>query len=181
MTEDFRHRHSEIVDERIQQLVAECRRQEESCRYTGANLYIWQKRAGWWRAGFLIAPVVFGGIASSQILSSYGGQIGEIMAAFFSLLAGFFPAIYVSLNLDMHVLEIARSASEFTNLRDGFRQAANIRSHAPYEEFQAEFEALMDRTDAARASAPPAPEWCFAEARKKIQEGHYDFDADKAG
>jgi hypothetical protein len=168
-----------MSDPRVQELIAECRRQEESCRYTGSNLYIWQKHASRWKAAFLIAPIVLGGIASSQILSSFGGEVGSTIAAFLSLLAGFFPAIYVSLNLDMQVAAIGRAAAEFTNLRDRFRQAANIKSHAPYDEFQAEFEVLMDRMDAVRASAPPAPEWCFEQTKEKMEKGHYDFDADK--
>src|SRR5436309_11595732 len=55
---------------------------------------------------------------------------GDFAAAFLSLLAGFFPSIYVALDMDMRHAEIARSATEFTNLRDRFRQAARIKSHA---------------------------------------------------
>jgi hypothetical protein len=95
------------------------------------------------------------------------------------VLAGFFPAIFKALNLDMHLTSIGRSATEFTNLRDRFRQAANVKSLEPYEAFQAEFEGLMDRMDAVRTAAPPSPEWCFREARKKIAKGDYDANVDK--
>jgi len=182
MAENLRDEHPEkrLIDPRVSELVAECDRQEESCRYTSASLFIWHKAARWWRSFFLIAPIVVGGVASSQILTSFGAKWGgDVIAAFLSLLAGFFPSIYVALDMDMRHAEIARAANEFTNLRDRFRQAGRIKSHGGYEEFQAEFEVLMDRMDAARAAAPPTPRWCFEKARNEIKKGHYDFDADE--
>ena len=77
----------------------------------------------------------------------------------------------------MRVVELSRAASEFTNLRDRFRQAANIGSQAPFDEFKAQFELLMDRMDAARTAAPPSPEWCFKRAQEKIKKGDYDWDS----
>lgn len=84
-----------------------------------------------------------------------------------ALLAGFFPAIYEALDMDMRVREIGTSATEFTNIRDRFRQMAAIHAHSSFDEFKAPFEQLMDRMDAARSAAPPLPEWCFKEAQKK--------------
>ena len=165
-------------DPRVNELVKECARQVESCAYTGANLYVWQKRASLWRAAFLAAPVVAAGFSTSQLFTESLGAYGKILAAFAGLLAGFFPAIFIALNMDMRVMEISRSASEFTNLRDRFRQAANVSRHAPYDEFKAEFEALMDRMDAIRSSAPPAPDWCFRETQKKMNKGDYEFSVD---
>jgi hypothetical protein len=181
MAEDLRDDYPEerVSDPRVDALIAECERQEESCRYTSASLFIWQKAARWWRSCFLVAPIVIGGIASSQVLTKFGAEWGAVIAAIFALLAGFFPSIYVALDMDMRHTEIARAANEFTNLRDRFRQAARIKSHAGYEEFQAEFEVLMDRMDAARSASPPTPRWCFESARKEIKKGRYDFDADK--
>jgi hypothetical protein len=181
MAEDIRDGHPEgrLIDPRIAELTAECARQEESCRYTGAALFIWHKSARRGRSFFLVAPIVVGGLASSQILTSFGTRWGgDVIAAFLSLLAGFFPSIYVALDMDMRHAEISRAANEFTNVRDRFRQAGRIKSHSGYDEFQAEFEALMDRMDAARAAAPPVPQWCFEQARKQIKQGRYDFDAD---
>jgi len=167
------------TDPRTAHLVRECLRQYDACRHTAAALYIWQKHARLWRAVFLIAPIILGGFAGSQILGQSAGEAGKIGAAFCSVLAGFFPAIFKALNLDMHVTSIGRSATEFTNLRDRFRQAANVKSLEPFETFQAEFESLMDRMDATRAAAPPSPEWCFRKARDKITKGDYDAHVDK--
>jgi hypothetical protein len=166
------------MDQRTQSLVRECHRQFDNCLYTAAALHIWQKHARRWRAVFLVAPIILGGFAGSQILIQFAEAPGRILAAFCSVVAGFFPAIFKALNLDMHLEGIGRAASEFTNLRDRFRQAANIKAHAPFDEFEAAFEVLMDRMDAARAAAPPVPEWCFRKAQQKITRGDYEFDVD---
>jgi hypothetical protein len=141
-------------------------------------LFAWEKRARLWRGTFLVAPIILGGFASSQLLLQVG-TYGKIAGALCGLLAGFCPAIFKALNLDMYVEGIHRAAGEFTNLRDRFRRAATVTVYAPYDEFKAEFEALMDRMDAVRASAPPSPEWCFREAQRKIGKGDYDFDIDQ--
>ncbi|MDE8345996.1 MAG: hypothetical protein POH28_07480 [Acidocella sp.] len=166
-------------DRRVNELVKECIRQAESCAYTGANLYIWQKRASMWRASFLVVPIIAAGFSTSQLFTDKLATYGKILATFSGLLAGFFPTIFIALNMDMRVMEIARSAAEFTNLRDRFRQAANVSRYSPYDEFKTEFEALMDRMDAIRTSAPPAPDWCFRETQKKMNKGDYTFTVDE--
>jgi hypothetical protein len=93
-------------------------------------------------------------------------------------LAGMFPAVSKALNLDVHLESIQRAATEFTNLRDRFRQAATVTSFAAFDEFKAEVEALMDRMDAVRTSGLPTPDWCFRKAQKRIRGGDYDFDVD---
>ena len=166
-----------MSDEIIKALVYECRRQEESCLYTSASLLEWQKYASLLKAMFLIIPIVLGGIGGAQVFGDLWGNVGKGVAVSCALVAGFFPTIYVALNMDMRVVELSRSASEFTNLRDRFRQAANIGSQSPLDEFKAQFELLMDRMDAARSAAPPSPEWCFRKAQKKIGHGDYTWDS----
>lgn len=166
------------MDNRTENLIKECRRQYDNCKYSSTSLYIWQKHARRWRAVFLVLPILLGGIAASQILNQTPWEGGKYIAAMCTVIAGFFPAIFKALNLDMHLEAIGRSAYEFTNLRDRFRQTANIASHAPFDEFHAAFEVLMDRMDAVRSIAPPVPEWCFKQAQKKIDSGDYDFDVD---
>jgi len=169
-----------MMDERSENLIKECVRQYDNCRYTASALHFWQKHARAWRTVFLIAPVILGGLGASQIWADLPGAGWKIAASLCTLCAGFFPAIFKALDLDMHMEGITRSAAEFTALRDRFRQAANIGSFAPFEEFKAQFEPLMDRMDAARAAAPPSPEWCFQKAQRKIGAGDMDFDVDAA-
>ena len=162
-----------------QALADECKRQEESCRYTAASLHIWQKHARVWKVAFIIAPIIFGGVAGSQILGLLGEGPGQFIGLFSGLLAGFFPAIYASLDMGMQVNEIGRAAAEFTSLRDRFRQLATVTAHSSFDEFNAAFEQVMDRKDALRNSAPTAPEWCFRRAQKKIARGDYTFAVDE--
>lgn len=105
-------------------------------------------------------------------------ELGKLAAALAGLAAGFFPTIFIALNMDMHVENILRAATEFTNLRDRFRQAGSISAYSTFEEFKAAFDALMDRLDAARTGAPPVPEWCFKEAQRKVERGDYVYEVD---
>lgn len=168
-----------MTDLRVDELVKECRRQEESCAYTAVGLYIWQKRSRQWKTSFIVAPIILGGLASSQIISDMPWEWTSYAAAGLALLAGFFPAIYEALGMDMRVREIGTSATEFTNLRDRFRQMAAIHANSSFDEFKAAFEQLMDRMDAARSASPPLPEWCFKEAQKKLASGDYNFAVDE--
>lgn len=169
-----------MTQQRVGELVKECRRQEESCKYTAAGLYNWQKSAQIWKNVFIVAPIVLGGIASSQLLKggSDPATWANYAAAGLALLAGFFPAIFEALGMDMRVREIGIAAGEFTNLRDRFRLLGNIGADMTFEEFQPAFEQLMDRMDAARKTAPPLPERYFRTGRAKIEAGDYDFEVD---
>ncbi|MCF2872959.1 SLATT domain-containing protein [Octadecabacter sp. G9-8] len=146
--------------------------------YTSAGLYIWQKRATLWKNIFVVAPIILGGVASSQILAGTGEGWAEYVAAGLALLAGFFPAIFEALGMDMRAREIGAAAGEFTNLRDRFRQLGNFSADATFEDLSPQFEQLMDRMDSVRQTAPPLPERFFEKGRKKIAAGDYDFKAD---
>jgi hypothetical protein len=165
------------MDERTQNLIAECKRQEESCLYTSTSLYIWLRSSRFWKRIFIVAPIIFGGLATWVVLDQ---PELKWLTALFALIAGFFPAIYEALKLDVHLDEIARHAAEYKNLQDRFRQAATITALGTHEELQAQFEQLMERMEAARTSSLTPPEWCFEKARKKIQAGHYTFSGEDA-
>lgn len=178
MAEDIRHRHTEGGMSVKNELIAECRRQQESCSFTSAALHIWLKQARVWRALFLVAPILLGGAASALIYVDGSTESGKVVAALFGLAAGFFPAIHLALKLDMGLYDIGRAATEFTNLRDRFRLAANVVSQGPEDEFTLHVEGLMDRMDSIRNSAPSIPEHCFQEAQKKMNSGDFAFDSD---
>ncbi|WP_431299932.1 hypothetical protein [Tabrizicola sp. BL-A-41-H6] len=170
-----------MTQQRVNELVKECRRQEESCKYTAAGLYNWQKTAQLWKNGFIIAPIVLGGFASSQLINDGANPATwtNYVAAGLALLAGFFPAIFEALGMDMRVREIGTAAGEFTNLRDRFRLLGNVGADMTFEELNPAFEQLMDRMDAARKTSPPLPERYFKEGRSKIEAGDYDFEIDE--
>ena len=169
-----------MTQRRVDEIVKECRRQEESCKYTAAGLHIWRKDAQLWKTIFIVAPIILGGLASSQIIIELDGTGTNYLAAVLALLAGFFPAIFEALGMDMRVREIGAAAGEFTNLRDRFRQLGNIGADMEFEELNPLFEQLMDRLDATRNSSPPLPEKFFEAGRKKIEAGDYDFAVDQA-
>ena len=182
MAEDIRNTDSaeRLIDERTSRLVAECRRQEESCLYTSTTLYLWLRKARLIRRIFVVAPVVLGAFATWSVLDQPERTWLRWLTATFALLAGIFPAVFEALKLDTQIDEIARQAALFKNLQDRFRQAATVTALARFEDFQAEFHALMDRMDESRATSITPPECCFEAARKKIGAGHYEFAADSA-
>lgn len=165
--------------ERVDELVKECDRQQDNCAYSAAALFVWKKRARLWRAVFIVAPIILGGFASSQLVLD-AGSIGAYLGALAGILAGIIPAVIKALDLDVHLDRIQQSAAEFTNLRDRFRRSGNVTRFATFDEFDAEVEALMDRMDAIRAAAPPTPEWAFKKAQAKIKAGDYAHDVDDA-
>lgn len=162
-----------------EKLIAECRRQEESCLYTSTTLYIWLREARLWRGVFIVVPIVFASVASWSILESLEAAWALWLTAGLGLIAGFLPAVRDALSLDLHVDEIARHAAQFKNLQDRFRVAADTGAAKEPDVFEAEVRDLMERLDEARKASVTPPERCFVEAQKKIAKGDYKFSVDE--
>jgi len=158
-----------------EQLIKECKRQEESCLYTSTTLYIWLKRARRYNRAFITLPIIFGGISTMSVLQD---ESNVWVTAIFALLAGILPAVYEALDFKVNVDEISCHAAEFKNLQDRFRQAAEIESLKEETSFSDHVEMLLQRLEIARGRSITPPEWCFEEARKKIKAGHYVFLTD---
>jgi hypothetical protein len=165
------------MEERTATLIAECKRQEESCLYTSTTLFEWLKSLRWWRVAFVIVPIILGGLATWPLLAKQAGY--EWMTGICALLAGLVPAIYKALNFDVSLDTLAKHAHQFKILQDRFRQAASVTAQSGFDELKAEFAKLMDRMDAARAISLTAPERFFRRAQKKVAAGHYDFSVDQ--
>jgi hypothetical protein len=67
-------------------------------------------------------------------------------------------------------------AGEFTNLRDRFRQLAEIESLKSFSEFEASFAKQRDRIEKARQRPLSPPEFCFWLAQRKWKTGDYQPD-----
>lgn len=158
-----------------EQLIKECKRQEESCLYTSTTLYIWLKWARWYDRAFIALPIIFCSISTMNLLQE---ESYIWITAIFALLAGIIPAVYKALDFKVNLDEISCLAAEFKNLQDRFRQAAEIESLKEESCFNGHVEMLLQRMEIARSRSITPPEWCFKKAREKIKGGHYDFQAD---
>jgi hypothetical protein len=71
-------------------------------------------RAGATRIVFLVMPIIFGALASWEILK--GDNKYEYLTATTALVAGIVPAVYAALKLDEHLPTAVRLAGEYKNL-----------------------------------------------------------------
>jgi hypothetical protein len=164
------------MDERTENLIAECRRQEESCLYMSTTIFEWLKSLRWWRVMFVVVPIILACVATWPLLSKATGF--EWLTGVCALLAGLIPAVYKALDLDVSLNTLAKQAHEFKTLQDRFRQAWHITALGGSDGFKAQFDALMERMDAARAASLTAPERFFRKAQRKIGKGDYEFGID---
>ncbi|MCC7085511.1 MAG: hypothetical protein IT427_10940 [Pirellulales bacterium] len=164
------------MNDQTNNMIAECRRQEESCLYTATTIFEWLKAMRWWRVGFVIVPIILGALATWPLLAK---QVGfEWVTGACALFAGLTPAVYKALDFDVSLDILAKSAHEFKILQDRFRQASSVTALGDFNIFKAEFDALMKRMDAARAGSLTPPERFFKKAQQKIKRGDYDFGVD---
>lgn len=164
------------MEEGIQNLIDECKRQEESCLYTSTSFFEWLKSLRKWRVFFVVAPIILGALATWQLLIKETGY--EWITATCALLAGIIPAVYKALNFDVSLDVIATHAHQFKILQDRFRQAWSVTALGSADNFKKEFNDLMARMDALRSSSLTTPERFFKNAQKKIMAGHYQFAVD---
>lgn len=165
------------MDERTQNLIDECRRQEESCLYMSTTIFEWLRSLRRWRVAFVVVPIVLGGLATWPLLAKKVEF--EWVTGVCALLAGLAPAVYKALDLDVSLQALASSAHQFKSLQDGFRQAWRVTSLGGFDNFMTVVDALMERMDAARAGSITAPEKFFKQAQRKINDGDYAFSIDR--
>lgn len=155
-------------------LIEECHRQSESCAYTATTFIIWLRCLRTVRVFCLVAPVVFGALATWKVLAD-----SPLWAAVFMLLTTVIPPAYRASKTDAAIEDYTLLAGEMTNLRDRFRQAAKVFSHKTFAKFEAETKPFLERQEKARRRALTPPEWCFKLAQRKHKAGHYDYDYDE--
>ena len=166
-----------MTDTRTQNIVDECKRQEESCLYTSTSLLEWLKRLRVWKALFIITPIILGGVATWPLLAHHDEY--KWFTGVCALLAGFSPALYKALDFDVSLKVIAQHAHEFKILQDRFRQAWRIAALGPFPEFKKEFDDLMLKMDDIRRASLTPPDRFFKKAQKKTAAGDYIFSVDE--
>ena len=170
---------SEHASNIVEELINECKRQEESCLFTSTIFYLWLRNSRIIRICFIVVPIILASVGTWSFLNRFDNLWILTGTALSTLLAGVTPAIFNALNLDSHVELIAKQAAIFKCLQDRFRQCWKISSQEPLAEFKTKFEMLMNQMDAAREQSITPPERYFKKARMKIESGHYAFQADK--
>jgi hypothetical protein len=164
------------MDEFTKNLVAECKRQEESCLYMSTTIFEWLKALRFWRIVFVVAPIILGSLATWQLLVEHAKFKWVIGVC--AMLAGVLPAVYKALDFDVSLDTLAKNAHQYKTLQDRFRQAGHITALGGANELKDAFIPLMSRMDEARASSLTPPERFFKKTKKKIDAGHYEFIAD---
>lgn len=164
------------MSQQIQYMVNECKRQEESCLYTSVTLFEWLKALRCWRVVFVVVPIILGAVATVPLIAHSHDY--EWLTAISAFLAGVFPAIYKALDLDVSLKNVADNAHMFKVLQDRFRQARTVTALGSAEDFNIQFDELLNRMDAARSSSLTPPERFFLQAKRKIDAGHYGFEVD---
>lgn len=165
------------MKDRIQSLVDECKRQEESCLYTSTTLYEWLKGLQFRQRTLIIMNIGLGAISASQLLIEYVKM--SFLINICGLLAGILPAVCKALNFDENLDSVKRSAAKFKIIQDRFRLLPSIIIANDFEKFHEKFEKLMESMNDERTNAPIVPERFFKKARKKIDKGHYNFRIDE--
>ena len=166
------------VDEQTQNLVLECKHQEETCLYMATTIFEWSKSVRMWRAAFVVFPILFAVLSIIPLLSTNNKM--EWFTGLFAMLAGISHAIYKALEFDLVSLDtLGKHAHKFKALQDRFHQSWCVTALSSFDEFQSEFAALMNNMDAVRTECPSPPERFFIKAQKKISIEHYKFGGDQ--
>lgn len=169
-----------IADRRVNALISECKYREVVCRHISVSLYLWLRNVRFFRRLFVMAPIIFGAVATWSILGRPEDPITNEITAILALLAGFSPALFCALKLDLHIDKIAAQAALFRALGDRFRQAGNITALGPANEFNAAFDSLVEWMESARMTSLNPPGRYFGAARKRIAAGRDFFDVGQA-
>lgn len=157
-------------------LKVQCTEQRERCLYTSTTLLVWLRMLRKVRIGFVVLPIIFGAVASWDILK--GNNSYAALTAVLALVAGLVPAVYAALKLDEHLPTAARLAGEYKNLEIIFADLERVGPLKRFQDFESEYKTARERLEATNREPYTAPEWCFRAAQKKIRGGHYAFGED---
>jgi hypothetical protein len=177
MAKDIRNNDPSDCNVIVAPLVAECRNEEENCLYTSTSFYIWLRWLKGFRAALWVGAAVGSGLAASHILR--GDPAFRVTMAFAALAGVLLPAVGRALHIDATIQDYTVAAGRFKNLQGEFRRAAQVWSLKSFPQFEDETRRLFKAMAEARKPSLTPPEIMFRLARRKIQKGHYNFDASR--
>ena len=152
-------------------LIAECRVEEQNCLYTSTTFYIWLRILRFSRGLLWVMATLSGVIAASHIVKNDPDY--RFMAAGAALAAVLLPALIRSMRLDNSIRAYTVSAAKFKVLQAEFRRAADVWSAKTAQSFEQEMRKLLRAMDKARGASLTPPEFCFRMAQCKIKKGDY--------
>jgi hypothetical protein len=165
------------------ELARQCKRNYESCLWNSTILFIclrWHRNI---KTTVTVVPIIFGstpGITTLlKLLSSQTVTKLDVVSSILSFISGMVPLIYNALKFDDHLENLKKASVEYRNLQDQFRILAEASIYKSTADFEADTMPCMARLEQVRAIGLTTPEWALAEARKKINAGHYDFEVDQ--
>jgi hypothetical protein len=163
---------------KLKPLIDECKRQYDNCLYTSTALFEYVKFLRCIRVTTVIVPLVLGSLAGWSVLNAYDDKEVRVFTAACAFIAGLVPSIMSALKFDESLDRCKTLANEFSNLKDRFRQAAEITAHKGVAELEATFNQLREQLEALRKNGVAIPDRFFRRAQQKVNAGDYNFDVD---
>ncbi len=163
---------------KLKPLIVECKRQYDNCLYTSTSLFEYVKFLRCIRITTVVLPLVLGSPAGWSVLNAYEDKGIRLFTAACAFIAGLVPSIMSALKFDESLDRCRTLANEFANLKDRFRQAAEITAHKGVAELEKEFSQLREQMEALRKNGVAIPNRFFRRAQKKVNAGDYSFDVD---
>jgi hypothetical protein len=155
----------------VRALQHQCEEKRVRCLYTSTTFFEWLGILRLFWLAFIVIPIVFGSLASWQLLKANANL--QLFAAVLAFIAGLAPVIYSALKMDEHLASAARLTGEYKNLEIAFADLERIGPHKGFSEFEDEYKAARARLERANAEAYTAPDWCHQRAKKKIERGEH--------
>lgn len=153
----------------------ECSRIEENATYTAETHHILAKRQMRWFKIFQLVPAIATAFLSSLVV----GQIGPHCLSIVALIAAIVTAIGTVMNPQRSYFEHLDAAKAFTMIKHDARALRDtFGPDAPDRENESCVRGLHDRYNDLTRLSPPTEDWAFEEARKRIQRGVHQPDAE---
>lgn len=171
MAEDLRHGDPAACDVVAMRaaLASECEDASRSATDTAATFYDYIKRLTFIRGTLWIAGGIAGICAAQEELIG-GLGLPPWAKAGLALAAIAIPALTKALHLDEQISDFRDGAAKFKVAEGRLRRAADVWSHKPLHEFEAEAREAFAIHEAAQALSLTPPNASFLRAQKKAED-----------
>lgn len=156
-------------------LVAECKKIEENCLYTGQTHFAMAASSGRKvKVWLMLIPSIIGAGSGLAVALGAPTWIGA-----FAAFTGIVTSVATFLGIDRESIAHETAGKLLTQLRDETRALREAYSpNMTPEQFATDVRALGNRYRAFVASLPLTSDDAFEKARKKVKDGVFQFDSD---